>query len=148
MKTCTKCNTEKPLSEYHKDKHSKTGYTSSCNDCRKAVRTRAGAPKPKYYAEKDRWRKLLKQYGVTEQRYQEMFDAQNGVCAICENPEMDKYANGTIRDLSVDHCHNTGKVRGLLCNKCNNAIGKFKDDTEILKRAINYLVKHRMKIAV
>ena len=62
-----------------------------------------------------------------------MLGAQNGRCAICGRPETE--AGG----LAVDHCHATGKVRGLLCTLCNTALGKFRDRTDILRAAIRYL---------
>ena len=60
--------------------------------------------------------------------------AQDGKCAICSNPQEN-------RRLAVDHCHKTGKVRGLLCQGCNTGIGGLKDDTERIKKAIDYLKK-------
>lgn len=147
MKVCSKCKIEKPWSEYHKDNRSATGHVSSCNQCQKAVRKREGAPKPKYHPEKDRWRKLLKQYGVTQAEYDQMIKEQDGVCAICNKAETEKYSNGNTRDLCVDHCHTTGQVRGLLCNKCNFALGAVKDNIETLKKAIKYLQKSSINVA-
>lgn len=75
-------------------------------------------------------------YGLTEEQYQEMFKAQNGLCKICNNPEIitDKRVNGPKR-LSIDHCHTTGKIRGLLCRNCNIGIGNLKHNPEFLRRA-------------
>lgn len=73
-----------------------------------------------------------------------MFEKQNGVCAICKKPETAKKQSGNgIKRLSVDHDHTTGAIRGLLCMYCNTALGKFKDDIEILKSAIVYLEAHK-----
>jgi len=81
---------------------------------------------------------LKKLYGVSYEWYLETLSKQNGVCAICFQPE-----TAVIRDkllsLAVDHCHDTGKVRGLLCRSCNNSIGAFKHDPKILQSAIKYL---------
>ncbi len=80
------------------------------------------------------------QYGITLQQYNEMVARQEGKCVICKKvPEQKKTG---YRVLCVDHCHNTGKVRDLLCNRCNSAIGHFHDDINILESAIAYLKKH------
>lgn len=77
---------------------------------------------------------LRKMFGITLEDYNEMYKAQNGRCAIC-----DKHSDDDSQALSVDHCHTTGKVRGLLCNNCNRALGLFNDSPEILSKAIAFL---------
>lgn len=79
-------------------------------------------------------RRKLKIYGITPQIYNDIFEKQNGVCAICGNIQDRK----NRKMLAVDHCHNTGKVRGLLCDKCNIGLGHF-DNVKDLELAINYL---------
>lgn len=79
----------------------------------------------------DSTRKTL--YGITPEQYQDMLQAQGGVCAICRN------TCSTGRKLCVDHCHETGRIRGLLCSECNNGIGKLKDSPTLLRIAANYL---------
>lgn len=86
------------------------------------------------YDAKDNY--LIRNYGITSAEYDEMFEAQDGVCAICGQEEQVK-----TRGLSVDHCHTTGKVRGLLCSYCNMGLGLFKDDTESLINAVKYLAR-------
>lgn len=83
---------------------------------------------------------LLKKYGLTVDQYNKMLADQNEVCAICKNPETyrDKWDSG-IKNLRVDHDHQTGKVRGLLCSNCNTGIGKFREDIAMLRRAVEYL---------
>lgn len=81
-----------------------------------------------------RWH-LQTRYGITIEEFDRMFALQSGVCAICHKPEKDNYK----RRLSVDHDHNTGKVRGLLCHACNTAIGKFGDNPDRLESAARYL---------
>ena len=76
---------------------------------------------------------MKKRYGLTKEDYNDLLAAQNGGCAICLNPETQG------RKLSVDHCHATNEIRGLLCSKCNAALGLLNDDTNILINAINYL---------
>jgi len=80
---------------------------------------------------------MTKNYGIGLKEYDVMFNAQNGVCAICskEPPNTHK------KRLNVDHCHTTGKVRGLLCDACNRAIGLLKDSPDLLNKAISYLAR-------
>jgi len=85
---------------------------------------------------------LKYKYNITVEQYDQMFEEQNGVCAICGKPETTKNQWGTLR-LSVDHDHVTGRVRGLLCTRCNNIIGRADDDVTILLNAGIYLEKHR-----
>lgn len=89
--------------------------------------------------EKSRLKAQLKRYyGITVEQYNAMFAYQNGACAICGKPESEQ-----SRKLSVDHNHETGAVRGLLCDNCNHAIGMFQDDIDLLQKAINYLKMHQ-----
>lgn len=72
--------------------------------------------------------------------YDKMFSAQGGVCAACYKPEESKDKRyGTTRNLAVDHCHATGKIRGLLCIRCNLCLGTLKDDRDLLLRLAEYL---------
>ncbi len=77
------------------------------------------------------WR-MRTRYGITIADYDHMFEAQNGVCYICETPPK-------RNRLAVDHCHKTGKVRGLLCARCNSCIARFQDNARALRRAATYL---------
>ena len=80
---------------------------------------------------------MKRTYGLDFKDYKEMLDKQGGVCAICSSPP----PNNRKTRLAIDHCHKTGKVRGLLCDRCNRSIGLLKDDISILKNAIKYLNK-------
>jgi len=80
---------------------------------------------------------MKRAYGLDFKDYEKMLEAQNGVCAICSSPP----PNNRKTRLAIDHCHKTGKVRGLLCDKCNRSIGLLKDDVNILTKAIEYLNK-------
>ena len=82
--------------------------------------------------------RLKSMYGITLDLYRTMFSKQNGRCAICRKSEIQKI-RGKIKALSVDHCHKTGKVRGLLCDSCNNGLGRFKDSLKLLALAMEYL---------
>ncbi|QGH79740.1 endonuclease VII [Gordonia phage Anon] len=77
---------------------------------------------------------ILETYGITSEQYWEIYRHQGGVCAICNR------ARGLKKKLSVDHCHKTGMVRGLLCQKCNrDVLGHLRDDPTLLQNAIDYL---------
>lgn len=85
-----------------------------------------------------RWQRLLKKYGVTQEEYDAMFAFQGGLCAICNRPETVKH-HGKLTMLAVDHDHETGLVRGLLCRGCNTSLGHFQESMDVLASAISYL---------
>ena len=88
----------------------------------------------------DKNRKLKKTYGISLDEYNELLSKQKGKCAICGVNNNGKYRNKP-RAFAVDHCHITGKIRGLLCSDCNTGIGLLKDNVNILQYAIKYLNK-------
>jgi len=118
-KVCTLCN--KKLLKINFRKNGKY-LASRCTKCT------VGA---------QRNQQLVSKYGITETEFEDMLKRQNYTCAICNQPQKSKN-----RAMCVDHCHNTGKVRELLCDLCNTALGKFQDDKKLLKAAILYLKKH------
>lgn len=81
-----------------------------------------------------------KEYGINPEVYNDIFNEQKGCCAICGNHQENMY-----HALAIDHNHKTHEIRGLLCNKCNMAIGALMDDISILENAINYLKKDNSK---
>lgn len=81
--------------------------------------------------------RLRKEFGLSLEQFDAMLAAQGGVCAICKQPETRQRSG--IKTLSIDHCHATGRVRGLLCNRCNRAIGLLQDTAEICDAAAEYL---------
>lgn len=85
-------------------------------------------------------------YGIGYDEYQAMQRAQGGVCLICKKPEtsLNQHTH-EARLLSVDHCHDTGKIRGLLCKRCNTGIGAFEEDPELMKAAVRYIRRHKPK---
>lgn len=83
-----------------------------------------------------RFKAHLKSYGLTVDQHAAMLESQNGVCAICGLPQIPR---GRKRRLHIDHDHGTGKVRGLLCDRCNAGIGCFRDSSTTLRRAVEYL---------
>lgn len=83
------------------------------------------------------WRhwKMKQKYGIGLLEYREMYSNQNGKCLICNELKPNNGKNGLV----IDHCHNKGHVRGLLCSNCNTGLGQFKDDIVLLQKAIDYL---------
>jgi hypothetical protein len=93
----------------------------------------------KKYPERFKGYDLKKTFGITTAQYKGMLKAQKGVCAICGNPEEAKRHKN--QRLAVDHCHTTGKIRGLLCSQCNHGLGSFRDNPDFLAKAISYVMK-------
>lgn len=81
---------------------------------------------------------LQSRYGITKSDYERMLDAQNRVCLICERDDSQVRTRMHLR-LVVDHCHTTGEVRGLLCHKCNQALGLLEDSVNSIQNALDYL---------
>lgn len=134
-KVCGACLTIKPLSAFHKCKRGSTrkGHHSICKQCvsEKSKAERIHNPQ---VAQR---RNLKRNYGLTVKQYDEMLKGQGGCCDICGTD-----IPGHMGRFVVDHNHETGQVRALLCNQCNTALGFFKDNPETLRTAAEYLEKH------
>jgi Recombination endonuclease VII len=113
-KLCLKCGEIKPWTEWHRNATASDGLSTRCKACRAA---------------EGRANHLQRNYGLTEAERDAMIAAQYGLCAICL----------AAPPVHVDHCHNTGRVRGVLCFNCNSAIGKLRDDPGAARRAAAYL---------
>ncbi|WP_217566407.1 endonuclease VII domain-containing protein [Streptomyces sp. GbtcB7] len=113
-KLCRTCGEVKPHSEWHRNSSASDGLSTRCKACR-AIRGREDH--------------LKRQYGLTEAERDEMVASQMGLCVICLKAPA----------VHVDHCHETGRVRGVLCFNCNSAIGKLGDDPDAVRRAAAYL---------
>lgn len=113
------------------------GRCLSCRNIKKRLRasTDSGRLKNKKY-------NLKTKFGISLDDFTNMKLAQNGLCAICLKEEKG-FMKGRPKNLSVDHCHNTGKIRGLLCSACNGGIGHFYENVTNLKRAIEYLERYK-----
>lgn len=155
-KICTKCDEVKPLSEFGKDK-SRDGRQSRCRLCanayarqyyvehkeeRAAYRAEHREEHLAYYREYNAERRadsmnsdLLRHYGITLDDYNAMLEAQDGVCAICGKAPEER------ERLGVDHNHETGRVRNLLCGCCNRALGQLQDSEQLCLAAAAYLHK-------
>ena len=141
IKVCKVCNKEKPLSSYHKSKIHKLGCRNVCKPCRnKRQKISPEKRKESYSYEKNRNTKLKQTYGITYDDYLEMFNEQDSKCLICSRHQKD-----LTLALAVDHCHDTGMIRGLLCGNCNSGIGNLRDDISLLKKAIEYLESYENK---
>lgn len=89
-----------------------------------------------------RERRVTYLYGLSPEEHRKLIAAQEGLCAICRNPETQKHhRHGTPKPLNVDHIRGTKTVRGLLCNACNTAIGLFREDPTLFEAAVRYLRK-------
>jgi hypothetical protein len=123
-KRCSTCKLRKAPIAKHFDRRAEAadGFRGQCKKCLRGP-----------YVAKDRERWLLKKYGITTAHYDLLLAKQGGACAICHG------LNPNGQRLSVDHCHTTNEVRGLLCALCNDGIGKFQDDTQRMQAAIEYI---------
>ena len=165
-KRCDRCEETKPLADFPLIKKS-LGYRNQCKKCHNFLKAayhkkwREKHPERHQIAaqlrldKQKQWRKnnpelsraksrksaLAHWYGMTEGQYQQMFKEQHGLCAICQQPEV-RMVNGKMRRLSIDHNHNTNKIRELLCSSCNIALGNFQDNILVIESALKYLKKH------
>ena len=115
-------------------------YIKEGNESRKQYQRRAMREYRRRNPEKMREKDYKRQYGIGVDAYEALFERQNGVCAICGQPE--RAVNGLTgkpRRLAVDHCHTQGHVRGLLCLSCNRGLGYFKDDPKLLLKAADFV---------
>jgi hypothetical protein len=134
MKTCTKCSRRKSLDEFSKDCTKQDGLTSACKKCHADyIKNRILTKTQKDARQIYHRRHALKQYGLTIEQYDAMYAEQGGVCAICEEPQFERFR------LAVDHDHTTGQVRKLLCNRCNQVLGAVNDNVQLLIRLQEYL---------
>ena len=160
-KRCTKCGEVKPLEAFHRQSGSRDGRRPECKVCnlarqaaaravdpeanRRRVREWQAANPEKLRAKSERFAELGKKrvsdrksylkrtYGLTVDDYDRMLESQGGGCAICGRAPRNDIA------LHVDHCHHTGAIRGLLCFRCNNALGDLDHDLDLFRAAVAYL---------
>lgn len=164
FKFCNKCGVLKPLTDFYYRKD--TGkYRPTCKRCKNTLDAEQKKKRREY--NKSQWQKNkdkrtkqyrewydkryydtdqverrrshnYKKYGLSSEEYMEMYKKNEGKCYICNQPEIIK-RKGKVKRLAIDHCHSTGKVRGLLCQNCNRGLGLLKDNIEVLENAIKYL---------
>lgn len=132
VKHCTGCAQDLLLDRFYEYKYNgKVKLTTRCKECHRVYRE----ANKKSRSKNDREYRLKKDYGITVKDYELMMAKQGGVCYICKSTNKG-------RSLCVDHCHNSGEVRKLLCISCNTGLGNFKDNPELLKLSIDYLEEH------
>ncbi len=152
---CSSCLTDRIPEDFPRDRSKKTGLHSKCRACHSAYQkhkritdvsyrerclSRSASYKknrPQEYALAVRNSTLKKKYGLTVFTYEKMLVDQGGVCYLCHRSD-----DGFGRRLHVDHCHDTGTVRKLLCQPCNTALGKFNHSPALLRAAALYLETH------
>tara|TARA_R110002096_G_scaffold358295_1_gene551445 strand:+ start:440 stop:940 length:501 start_codon:yes stop_codon:yes gene_type:complete len=142
---CMACNEVKGASQFYflKKVYKKTGLPirlSYCKECQ-LTKSKAHNSMNKKTIENNR---RINAYGISTEDYEVIYKKQNGTCKICKDKRERLTKNGQVFSLSIDHDHNTGRVRGILCNKCNLGLGNFGDKVTYLLRAICYLLKHRL----
>lgn len=127
-KLCTACQQYKSLEDFNRNKDGKFGRHSICRKC---ISERA-----KYrYANGDSYAvRLKKLYNLSVDEYEQMYEEASGCCQVCGIAEEE-----LSKRLAVDHCHTTGKVRGLLCSRCNTALGQLQDNLETISALYSYL---------
>jgi len=134
---CTRCKELKLATEFSPRKGGKKPVHSWCKGC---FRTYSNELNKKPLRQRVRRSYHLKYlYNVTPEKYADMYEQQKGVCAICERQETILDKQGIPQLLSVDHCHDSGNIRKLLCRSCNLAVGNVKDDWRIALRLSDYL---------
>ena len=136
---CRTCGIEKSLlADFYKcrkDPNLRSSYSYECKDCA-ISRVKANYARD---PSKSRNNDLKRLYGITLDDYNEMLTEQKNSCAICGTTD----PGGKHGKFMVDHSHKTNKVRGLLCKKCNIALGEFQDDIDVLQKAVLYLQKNK-----
>jgi hypothetical protein len=117
------CKKIKPVSDFYRNRTKPDGKQAHCKKCDEIGREN---------------RRLKSRYNITLDDYNELFEIQNGECAVCG-----KHQSELKRRLYVDHCHKTGIIRGLLCHRCNSSIGLLFEDLEIIKGIFEYVKKFK-----
>lgn len=147
IKSCSRCKEEKPLSDFCRSNRIKSGRTAHCKECDVAYRkswiskneAKYKDQQHQYYLKNKhtvRMRSKIahykKAYGMTLDEVESLLKSQQGTCKICGN---------VLGEFHVDHCHLTGRVRGILCPFCNKGLGHFMDKKENLESALAYLAE-------
>jgi len=151
---CTRCSEVKVPEEFPRDRGRTDGRAQYCKICsaqksnlyRKVISPELHNERKKasYGRNRETFRRyrLMNRFGLTLERYREMFAQQEGLCAICRKPEVGT-REGNVIELAVDHDHETGENRQLLCGNCNKGLGSFQDSVELLEAALVYLRAHK-----
>jgi hypothetical protein len=140
-RVCRTCDERKSMAEFHwaASKKHRTRVCKPCVHARQAVliAKRKEQGDPLFRADR-----LRREYGLTPGAVAAMRETQGGACAICEKPFRDEPVG---ERMHIDHCHETGHVRALLCHNCNLGLGHFRDNEELMLKAVAYLTQHRAR---
>lgn len=146
---CSTCKVSKPVSEFYADRRAKSGVSGRCKTCDKEAGYRSLKLHPRQRDRKGMKRPYWRNHGLTDMQYHGMLTDQSHRCAVCDTPIAhevgDKYQKSTTPHIDHDHGCCPGKwscgkcVRGLLCQKCNIALGCVNDNSKILERMVRYL---------
>ena len=131
VRRCGRCGEYKVLEEFTRSANTKDGYHSYCRECLKEYNQAWGKN------QRGVQYRLRSKYGLTPEEHEAMHEEQEGKCAIC------RLDNGSERSLVVDHCHDTGAVRALLCIQCNAGLGHFDHNPARLRAAASYVERFR-----
>ena len=140
MKHCNKCNTTKPIDEFFRNPIPKDKRASCCKVCSYKNTLEWRTKNPEKYRQYLRKGHLKHAYGITVADWERMRDEQNGTCAICNG-------SGGEYGLVVDHDHKSDRVRALLCQACNSAIGSLRESPDLCLKAAEYLQRHSSNVA-
>lgn len=138
MKTCKTCGEAKDTEQFYAHKNTSDGLRTDCKACHSIKCRKWSEQNPERDQYNRRSAALKRKYGIDLEEYTAILIKQDYCCGICGLKD-----SGTIQHdtLALDHCHETGKVRGILCDKCNRGIGLLQDSPELLKKAIEWLKK-------
>jgi len=128
-KVCSVCKKLLPVTNFVKSGSNRDGWQNLCKRCKH---------------ERDASSIMKRNFDIVLSDYNKLLEQQDGLCAICRNPETRKHQFGTVKRLAVDHNHDNGKVRGLLCSACNTSLGLIKESQKTLSNMIDYLRKHEV----
>ena len=146
MKSCTKCGQTKEDTEFYLEKAKRKDGSirefrrSHCRACELSRKSKRDKRTKVQKSEAE----VLRKYGLTPDVREAMLVAQGHACGICRT----KKPGGRYNSWNIDHCHDTGVVRGLLCWECNIGIGKLKDDAHLLRRAIQWLEQSEQQVLI
>ncbi len=146
-KYCKSCDLNRPVSDFGKDSSRKDGLHNKCKLCRSKTGQVRTAELAAHYV-------LMRKYKMTLEQYDELFEAQSGLCAACGEAETAKTPSGATKRLAVDHDHNCcpgqetcGEcVRGLLCFRCNSVLGRVNENAQTLLRLVGYIGRVRRHV--